>query len=66
MLLPFFLDHIDATEESASPCDILIIKVLTQGHDTRVGIVGMQDDELFMLLGCCGHTGQQCYKYNKV
>ena len=51
ILLALFLDHADTTEEACTPCDILVLEVRVEGHDRRVGIVGVQNNELLLLLG---------------
>ena len=51
MLLTLLPDHVDATLKTATPCQILIVEVLVEGHNGGMGIVGVQNDELFLLLG---------------
>ena len=66
MLLALFLDHINTTQESATACKILIVEVHIERHDGGMSIIGVQNDELLLLLGgSCQHR-QQCYYYNKV
>ena len=51
MLGALFLNHIDTAQVSSTSCKVLIIKVLAEGHDTRMGVVGVKHNELLLLLG---------------
>ena len=66
MLLALFLDHINTTQESATACKILIVEVHIERHDGGMSIIGVQNDELLLLLGSSCQHRQQCYYYNKV
>ena len=61
MLVSLLLDHIDTAQESATPRQILVVEIGVEGHDRRVGVVGMQDHQ-FLLTSCsCRQSCQQHY-----
>ena len=59
ILAALFLDHIDATEEAATTCQVLVVDVRIERQDGGVRIVGMENHQLLVLLGDCGQTRQE-------
>jgi len=51
MLLALLLQHIHTAQVTATPGYLLIVDVRIDGKDRGMGIVGMQDHELLILLG---------------
>ena len=51
MLLALFLQHVHTTQITTTTCNLLIVDVLLDGKDRGMGIVGMQDHKLLILLG---------------
>ena len=58
ILLPFFLEHSDTTEESSAPSHEGIGKGFAEWHDATVRVVGVQDEQL-LLLRCCREAYHQ-------
>ena len=50
-MLTLFFNHVDTTQESTTPGNLLIVDMRIDGDDSGMGIIGMQDHELLMLLG---------------
>ena len=54
--LTLLLHHVDATQEAAPASQILVVDVGIDGQYGGMGIIGMQDDKLFVL-PCTSLTG---------